>query len=155
MLQLHRYVDAIVKDEWHAMAAGFSNTAGRELTKLAHAAFAAPRVEVDVRPRIARLAELRALRLGQTGDGIVPVLWFALQAMPIVLLAAFALGNDANPAFHYMQVGLVGLVLSLALFGAIEIDLPYQGTSSISPEPIAQAIRAAESVQDVIVPSSK
>jgi hypothetical protein len=155
MLHLHRYVDAVVKDEWPAMAAaGFANSAGRELTVLGSAALAAPRDNVDVRPRIAKIAELRALRLGQTTSGIVPVLWFALLTIPIMLLASFALGNDAAPAFHYMQVGLVGVALSLALFTALEIDLPYQGMASIPPKPLAVAIQAAENDQGVVVPRS-
>ncbi len=156
MLHLHRYVDAVVRVEWPAMASsGFSNLAGRELTRLASAALAAPRDSVDVRPRIAKLAELRAERLGQTTSGIAPLLWFALVTLPIILLASFALCNDANPGFHYLQVGLVGAAVSVALFVALEIDLPYAGMASVSPEPLASAIAAAQRDQDTIVPQTR
>jgi hypothetical protein len=102
--------------------------------------------------RVNKLAELRALRLGQTKSGIVPVLWFALLMIPIVLLGSFALAHDANPRFHYLLVGLVGGAVSLALFVALEIDLPYRGAASVSPGPIALAIQAAQSDDDIALP---
>ena len=72
LVRLQQYVDAVVHEEWPAMASGGSaNTAGRVLTKLGSAAFTAPRDTIDVRGRVDKLAELRALRLGQTSSGIV------------------------------------------------------------------------------------
>jgi hypothetical protein len=147
MMHLHRYVDAVVKDEWRAMAtAGFSDSAGRELTTLGSAALAAPRDNVDVRPRITKIAELRALRLGQTTSGIVPVLWFALLTIPSMLLASFALGNDATPAFHYMQVGLVGVAQSLALFAALEIDYHIKGWRRSRPDRLRSPSRLRKAI---------
>jgi hypothetical protein len=153
LVHLHHYVDAVVHAEWPAMASGgFANSAGRELTKLGSTAFAAPRETIDVRARVNKIAELRALRLGQTKSGLVPVLWFALLTIPIMLLGSFALAHDANPVFHYLLVGLVGVSVSLALFVALEIDLPYRGAASVSPAPIALAIRAAQSDHDIALP---
>jgi hypothetical protein len=153
LIHLQQYVDAVVHEEWLAMASGgFANSAGRALTRLGRSAFEAPRDTIDVRERVNKLAELRALRLGQTKSGIVPVLWFALLTIPIVLLGSFALAHDANPHFHYLLVGLVAGALSLALFVALEIDLPYRGAASVSPRPIALAMQAAQSDHDIALP---
>jgi hypothetical protein len=153
LVHLQRYVDAVVHEEWPAMASGgFANTAGRALARLGSTAFTAPRDTIDVRARVNKLAELRAVRLGQTKSGIVPVLWFALLTIPIILLGSFALAHDANPRFHYLLVGLVAVAVSLALFAALEIDLPYRGTASVSPAPIALAIQAAQSDHDIVLP---
>ena len=151
LVRLQQYVDAVVHEEWPAMASGgFANPAGRALTKLGSAAFTAPRDTIDVRGRVNKLAELRALRLGQTSSGIVPVLWFSLLILPMILIGSFALAHDANPRFHYLLVGLVAVAVSLALFAALEIDLPYRGVASVSPAPIARAIQAAQS--DIVLP---
>src|SRR5262245_27075027 len=153
LVHLRQYVDAVVNEEWPAMASGgFADTAGRALTSLGSAAFTAPHDTIDVRARVNKLAELRAMRLGQTKSGIVPVLWFALLTIPIILLGSFALAHDANPRFHYLLVGLVAAAVSLALFAALEIDLPYRGVASVSPAPIAFAIQAAQSDQDIVLP---
>jgi hypothetical protein len=153
LIHLQQYVDAVVHKEWPAMASGgFANSAGRALTRLGSIAVAAPHDTIDVRERVNKLAELRALRLGQTKSGIVPVLWFALLMIPIVLLGSFALAHDANPRFHYLLVGLVAGAVSLALFVALEIDLPYRGAASVSPGPIALAIQAAQSDHDITLP---
>lgn len=153
LIQLQRYIDAVVHEEWPAMASGgFANTAGRELTRLGSTAFTVPRDAIDVRARVNKLAELRALRLGQTNSGIVPVLWFSLLMIPIILIGSFALAHDANPRFHYLLVGLVAVAVSLALFAALEIDLPYRGAASVSPAPIALAIQAAQDDHDIVVP---
>jgi hypothetical protein len=153
LVRLQQYVDAVVHEEWPAMASGgFANAAGRALTRLGSTAFTTPRDTIDVRARVNKLAELRALRLGQTNSGIVPVLWFALLTIPIILIGSFALAHDANPRFHYLLVGLVAVAVSLALFAALEIDLPYRGAASVSPAPIALAIRAAQSDYDIVLP---
>ena len=49
-----------------------------------------------------------------------------------------------------LLVGLVAVAVSLALFAALEIDLPYRGVASLSPAPIALAIQAAQS--DIVLP---
>jgi len=153
LVHLRQYVHAVVHEEWPAMASGgFANTAGRALTRLGSIAFQAPRDTIDVRARVTKLAELRALRLGQTNSGIVPVLWFALLMIPIILIGSFALAHDANPRFHYLLVALVAVAVSLALFAALEIDLPYRGVASVSPRPIALAIQAAQSDHDIVLP---
>jgi len=153
LLHLQQYVDAVVHEEWSAMASGgFANTAGRALARMEGTAFTAPRDSIDVRARVNKLAELRALRLGQTNSGIVPVLWFTLLTIPIILIGSFALAHDANPRFHYLLVGLVAVAVSLALFAALEIDLPYRGAASVSPAPIALAIQAAQSDHDIGLP---
>lgn len=151
---LHLYIDAVVADEWPAMAAGgFANTAGKALLNLGADALEAPRDRIDVRPRVARIAELRAARLGQTSSGITPVLWFALLVIPLMLLASFAFVNDANATFHYILVTLVGLALAIALFVALEVDLPYQGEALVRPDLLETAIQSALTDQGVTLPA--
>lgn len=147
---LRAYAASVTDDEWPAMGHGsFSNAAGRALASLTVDANATRDQGFDLRARISQIAELRTTRLSQTTSGVVGVLWFGLLTIPLVLLAGIGLVYDENVAFHFILSTLVGLATSIAIFVAIEIDLPYRGIAALSPAPISLAVDQAlsESVQ--------
>jgi len=124
---LRRYTRAITVDEWPAMERGdYANSAGRAFAQLTVDAHGTRTSGLDLRGRVNRLSELRTTRLSQATTGVVWVLWIALLTIPIVLLG-----------------GLVAVAISLAIFVALEIDLPFRGIAALSAVPIANAIDQA------------
>lgn len=70
-------------------------------------------------------------------------MWLALLTIPLFLLAGIGLLNDANVVFHYLMVVLAGGALSVAIFVALELDLPFHEIDALPPTPIATAIDQA------------
>lgn len=151
LTELRRYVAVVSRDEWPAMQrGGYSNSAGRALAQLTLDASLTRSPGFDLRARVNRFGELRTMRLSQSNSGVVAVLWFALLTIPVLILAGIGLLNDRNPPFHYIVSILVAVVISIAIFVTLEIDLPFRGSVAISPEPIANSIDQAlnESMQN-------
>jgi hypothetical protein len=149
--ELHKYVAAVTIDEWPAMQRGsYSNSAGRALAQLTLDASMTRSPGFDLRARISRVGELRTMRLSQSNSGVVPVLWFALLTIPVLILAGLGLLNERSAPFHYLISTLVAVVISIAIFVTIEIDLPFRGAVALSPDPIASSIDQAvsESMQN-------
>jgi hypothetical protein len=144
LADLRSYQHAVIADEWPAMEfSTAANSAGRALALLIIDADTTHTQAFDFRARVSRMSELRTTRLSQTGSGIVWVLWLALLAIPVLLLAGMALLNDANPAFHYLLGTMTAGAISIAIFTALELDLPFRGIAALSPAPIAAAIDQA------------
>jgi hypothetical protein len=141
---LRRYTRAVTNDDWPAMERGdYANSAGRALAQLTVDANGTRTASLDLRARVSRIAELRRTRLAQTTSGVVWVLWIALLTIPIVLFAGLGLLNDECAPFQYICGGLVAVAASLAIFVALEIDLPYRGIAAISPDSIDHAVEQA------------
>ena len=144
LADLRSYQHAVVIDEWPAMERGGSATsAGQALALLIVDANATRTSGFDLRTRVNRLSELRTTRLSQTESGIVWVLWVALLVIPVFLLAGIALLNDANRDFHYLLGTMTASAISIAIFTAVELDLPFRGIAALTPAPIAAAIDQA------------
>ena len=149
--ELRKYASAVSEDEWPAMERGtYSNSAGRALAQLTLDASATRTAGFDLRARISRVAELRTTRLSQSNSGVVSVLWFALLTIPVLILAGLGFLHERSATFHYLISTLVAVVISIAIFVTLEIDLPFRGAVGISAEPIANSIDQAvkESMQN-------
>ncbi len=118
-------------------------SAGRALAALLVDATTSRTATFDLGARINRIAELRTTRLAQANTSIVSVLWFALLAIPLLLLAGIGLVYDEHPAFHYTLTTLVAVATSIAIFVAVELDLPYRGVGTLSAAPIANSVDQA------------
>ena len=141
---LRRYARALTSDEWPAMDRGsYASSAGYALGKLTVDVNLTRASALDLRARVNRLYELRTLRLSQTSSGIVWILWLGLLTIPVFLLGGIGLLNDPIPAFHYLIVSLTAGALSIAIFVALELDLPFRGIVRISSAPIAVAVDQA------------
>lgn len=141
---LRTYARIVSTDEWTAMEHGSaSNGAGRALGKLLLDANETRTPTFDLRPRVSRLAELRTFRINQTSSSIVGLLWFALLIIPVLVLAGISLLNDLRRYVHYTLAGLAAVAISIAVFVALELDLPYSGTDGLGPAPIAAAVDQA------------
>ena len=150
--ELRKYVSAVSRGRVAGNASG-----ARIPTALAARSRNSPwtqarrgRAGFDLRARISRVGELRTTRLSQSNSGVVSVLWFALLTIPVLILAGLGFLHERNATFHYLISILVAVVISIAIFVTLEIDLPFRGAVGISAEPIANSIDQAvkESMQN-------
>jgi hypothetical protein len=144
LADLRRYVQAVTTEEWPAMQnGGASNAAGHALAVLIVHANQTRTSSFDLRARVNRLAELRTARLGQTASGIVGILWLALLVIPIFVFTGISLLNDLHRTMHYLLAGIAACGISLAVFVALELDLPFNGIDGLTSVPISSAMDQA------------
>ncbi len=146
--RLTGYVQAVLADEWPAMARGKrSPQAGRALSAVYAAAFDAtphsPRgsaIMTELLNQLDAVVQGRRTRLA-LASGIVPsVLWPVLFTGAVVTLSfTFFFGSRSIRA-QALMTGMLAVVIFMALFVVVAIDYPFTGPVSVGPEPMQTAL---------------
>jgi len=141
--QLLAYADAVVSEEWEAMAAGGeSQRAREEYNKLWD-------IYREIRPRGLRdlatasetlrrmneLGENRLERLLHSSASIHPALWFALIAVGGLIIAFSYFFGTENLTSQVLMTTFFSGTLGLILFVIIVLSHPFKGYGRVSPEP--------------------
>ncbi|MGH3825934.1 MAG: DUF4239 domain-containing protein, partial [Pseudonocardiaceae bacterium] len=84
-------------------------------------------------------------RLNLMGSGLPGTLWFVLIAGAVINLALIAMLGVPQLGAHLAYSGLFAFFLSLMLFLIADLDHPFLGQYSISPD-------AFKTIRDVVLP---
>jgi Protein of unknown function (DUF4239) len=144
----HKYCEAMISDEWPAMARQTqSPTAHRLIQQLWHAL-------TTVQPRnsgeqtvmdhslseLTSMTEHRRIRLLQSRQRLPAMLWSVLIVGGIVTVGSTCLFGVENFKLHLVQVFEISFLLSLMLVAIASINRPYQGDVHVSPEAFRYAL---------------
>jgi hypothetical protein len=145
--QLRAYAEAVVSDEWPAMARGTeSQHAWQEYDKLweiYHELRPGDVTEVPVAietlRRMNELGERRNLRLLHSKASIHPILWFGLITVGVLNIGFGYFFVTRLRAQVFMTAVFSGTI-ALLVFIIIVLSHPFRGYGGISPEPFARAL---------------
>lgn len=144
---LRAYANAVVVHDWPALSTyqpTLSVQSEATLLELIKAvdqvALAAPRSASALKSLLDKLQDLRQGRLESATKSVARVFWWTIAAF---LLGAMIMNGRhpldlASGTLITLHIGSIGLVIALILV----MDEPFRGQTSISAEPIANALSA-------------
>jgi hypothetical protein len=147
---LTRYANAVIDDEWPAMARSggrgeTTHTALQDLYRVV-LGLGAPdqRSAVLLGAIVTQLdivTDSRRERL-DAAEGILPgVIWLVLFVGAVVVLGfTFFFGLD-SVAVQMLMTGMLALLIFLALFVALAIDHPFAGATGVQPDAMQRVLR--------------
>jgi len=152
--QLLAYAEAVVSEEWDAMAAGGeSQWAREEYNKLWD-------VYREIRPRnlgdlatanetlrrMNELSENRLERLLHSSASIHPALWIALIVVGALIIAFSYFFGTTSLVSQILMTTFFSGTLGLILFVIIVLSHPFKGYGRVSPEPFVQMLARLRAV---------
>jgi len=153
--QLRAYAEAVVSDEWPAMARGTeSQQAWQEYDKLWEvyrelrpSDVTGVPVAIETLQRMNELGETRNLRLLHSRASIHPILWFGLIAIGVLSIGFGYFFVTRLRAQVFMTAVFSGTI-ALLVFIIIVLGHPFRGGGAISSEPFARAIALFRTLGD-------
>lgn len=150
---ISHYIDVVVNDEFPSAHAGKLLTAGTpvatkiqsEIASFAPTNFAGNALDNETFRQFANFIDDRNERLNQMSSGLPGTLWFVLVAGAIINLALIAMLGIERVGAHLALSGLFAVFLGLMLFLIADLDHPFLGQYSISPD-------AFDTIRDVVIP---
>ena len=146
--RLTDYVQAVIADDWPAMARDKTSPRAGEALDALYAAVLSGRpgglrelaIMSDMLTNLDAITQSRRTRL-VLATGIVPgVLWVVLLGGAVVTLSfTFFFGSQSIRA-QTLMTGMLAAIIFMALFVAVEIDHPFTGPVSVGPEALHNAL---------------
>jgi hypothetical protein len=146
--RLGDYVETVIVDDWPAMARGrISRRAGQALDRLYAAVLTTnPATPRDAAIMSQMLTDLRSVTQSRRtrlllATGVVPgVLWLVLFAGAVVTLCFALFFGSPSLRAQTLMSGLLAAIIFMALYVAVEIDHPFTGPVSVTPEAMRLAL---------------
>lgn len=147
-IALREYRQAVVDDEWKAMAKGEMSPKVERIMRKVWTLYTTyePRNPTEQSffdesvQKLNSFRELRRQRLMDSGRGIEPLLWFVLIGGALATIAFTFLFGVENVKAHIIMVVILSALISLILFTIMELDFPFTGAVSISPAPFKEVL---------------
>jgi len=146
---VRRYADAVVDQEWPAMADGQAGAPAvaqvldemsRDLTALPATT---PTQQEYVGAEALRFNDLvtaRSKRLDYVEQGVPTVLWIALIVGAIVTIGFATLFGLRSATLHIVITASLAAVIGVLLFVAVAIDHPFAGDVAVAPYPLERVL---------------
>ena len=149
------YADAMITDEWPAMARGNVTHSGtlivQQLWEAASQNMALNQSEqVSLEQTMSKIGNItvhRRVRQLQSQTNLHPVLWVVLIAGGGITIMSSCLFGSEYPALHMLQVITLALLLSLVLVTIADISHPFRGMVRVVPTGFENAKRVMEKFQ--------
>jgi len=150
------YADAMIADEWPAMARrDVSNTGTVIVQQLWEAASEnvalTPSEQVSLEQTMSEIGNItvhRRIRQLQSETNLHPVLWIVLIVGGGITIMSSCLFGSEYPALHMLQVVTLALLLSLSLVAIADINHPFRGMVRVKPTGFQNAKRVMEKFQN-------
>jgi len=150
---ISHYIDVVVNDEFPSAHTGKLLAAGTpiatkiqsEIASFSPTNFAGNALDNETFRQFANFIDNRNQRLNQMSSGLPGTLWFILVAGAVINLALIAMLGIEQIGAHLMLSGLFAVFLGLMLFLIADLDHPFLGQYSISPD-------AFETIRNVVIP---
>ncbi|MBC5799980.1 MAG: DUF4239 domain-containing protein [Candidatus Eremiobacteraeota bacterium] len=139
---LGRYVDALITQEWPAMARGDSSEQARRLivrvigdvAELPVPNAQQSNVQNHLLDRVQAMADLRRSRLNANRSNVPSVLWFALIIGACTVIGFVYLFGLKNFTVHLLITAATATMIGLSFGLILTLDYPFRGDVSVSPE---------------------
>ena len=144
-----RYADAVIKQEWPAMAEGHAGhpAVAQALDEMAlHLAAlpaATPTQQEFVGAEAGRFNDLvgaRSERLDYVDQGVSGVLWLALVVGAVVTIGFATIFGLRSAALHIVITGSLAATIGVLLFVAVVIDRPFGGGVTVERRPLERVL---------------
>jgi hypothetical protein len=145
---LREYRQAVVDDEWKSMRKGEMSPRVEKIMRQIWTLYTSyqPKTSTEqsffdesVR-KLNSFRELRRQRLMDSRSGIQSLLWFVLIGGALGTISfTFLFGAESIKA-QIIMVIILSAMISLILFTIMELDFPFTGSVSISPEPFKEML---------------
>jgi uncharacterized protein DUF4239 len=148
-----RYIDVVINDEFPsahqgkvvAAASPVATKIHSEIASFSPTDFAGNALGNETFRQFANFVDERNQRLNQMTPGLPGTLWFVLVVGAIINLALIAMLGINNVGAHLALSGLIAVFLGLMLFLIADLDHPFLGQYSITPD-------AFDTIRNVVIP---
>jgi hypothetical protein len=138
---VNEYAKSVIEREWPAMAERHSDPQTYAITKKLWATFyafrPAPEEQAYYNESLRELTafnDARRLRLIGMNGTIPPIMWVLLLGGGFICIAFTYLFATPRPLTQYMITGLLAAMIVVTLFLIAEMDHPYEGGMSLTPD---------------------
>lgn len=146
------YADAMIHEEWPAMAQESSSTAGHTLIKNLWQAVTSiqpqnvtqQQVMDHTLSELTSMTEHRRLRLLESQKRLPAILWAVLIVGGIVTVGSTCLLGIEDFKLHMVQVFEISFLISLMLVAIAAIDRPFQGDVHVTPDAFRYALETMQ-----------
>jgi Protein of unknown function (DUF4239) len=144
-----RYADAVIKQEWPAMAEGqaghpaVAQVLDEMALHLAALPATTPTQQEFVGAEAARFNDLvssRSQRLDYVDQGVSGMLWLALIVGAVVTIGFATIFGLRSAALHIVITGSLAVTIGVLLFVAVVIDRPFGGGATVEPRPLERVV---------------
>jgi hypothetical protein len=136
-----RYATSVFADEWSDMQNGGNPKTQEAIVRLIDdiAGFDARgeqqgSIQNHLLDRVQVIADLRRERINDTGSGVPGVLWLALLLGAATIACFIYMFGMKNFRVQLLLTAATALLIGLAFGLIMELDYPFRGTVSITPE---------------------
>ena len=149
----HQYAEAMLTEEWPAMAEDRSDPTGHTLTQELWRAMASVQPQTATEQRVmdhslselTNMTEHRRIRMLQSRQSLPAILWAVLIVGGIVTVGSTCLFGIADFKLHTVQVFEISFLISLMLVAIAAIDRPFQGIVHVPSDAFQYAIQTMDS----------
>ncbi|HEX3470145.1 MAG TPA: hypothetical protein VHT28_03080, partial [Silvibacterium sp.] len=143
-----RYADAVVNDDWPAMARNQdgeyeSQPINQRMWRILMSVKSASPTELTAEDHalyeLSAMAEHRHIRRLQCASRLPDVLWFVLIIGGMVTIMSSCMFGAENALLHGMQVFAFSLLIGLVLVAIADIDRPFQGSVHVQDSAFRRA----------------
>ena len=140
--ELREYGQAVINEEWPAMASGESsphvwdvvNRLFESFSRLRPAAPWEVNIHSETLSRLNDLSDHRRLRLLSANSKVPPLLWGVLSVGTLILLVfSYFLGVEGDRA-HALITGSLAAMIAMTLYLVFAMDRPFAGALRVKPD---------------------
>ena len=150
------YTTTVIREEWPMMAERHTLSAGAWRSAEQLRAFfqtiepqssAASTRYGQAMTRIQAVLEARRARAQMVDNGVPPLLWIALAGCGLIAVLPAILCGSPVRKVHITMAAVVGGLVGMVLFLVYQLDSPFSGGVTISPEAFEQALERFTSIR--------
>lgn len=143
--QMADYAHAMIAIEWPEMRFGLESGRGEailtdaisEVAKFRPSDIGASNTQAVVLGRLADLHDQRRHRYQDNASGVSPFQWTVIIVGALVLFGFCYLFGLENVRVHLLMTAALAITISSMFVLIVELDYPFRGDLSVSPEPWA------------------
>jgi hypothetical protein len=145
--QARDYVEAVLKDDWPAMAHGYIPEMSHHFNEAMWKTLLSVRATTPwessatdhAMSELSAMTTHRRTRLLQSETRFPTICWFVLLAGGVLTILSVSMFGSINPKVHALQVFSLTLLVTLVMLAISDINSPYRGWVHISDYPFQRA----------------
>lgn len=149
------YINSVINDEWPALADGKGSPATAKAIDNLFRVYGPMEPDAKWSDQYSKsidhlddVVKLRNQLIDHSNAALPPIYWFLLFAGGFVTLLYLSMSLVESRLMHSIAVGLMATMLGLVIFLLLEVNHPFRGEISLSPENFANALDSIAEVSD-------
>ena len=152
---IEAYTTSLVQDDWPAMKTANGSLASEEKLEAiwnVHRTLNTAQNTPNASPEnlfatLSNIENQRRLRLNENNIELPGTLWVLLLIGALLTMSFTLFFRSPNARAHYLMVALMSGIIAFVLFLIMELDDPFIGEITITPEPFIQALSTIERIK--------